>query len=85
MEIKFLRKVDNGSRIKASFSVNWEGRLMIHDCVLIENGKGMFIKFPSRTYTVQGVKKYQPIVEVDNGLLQKISELAVSEYKAAGF
>jgi DNA-binding cell septation regulator SpoVG len=80
VEIKFLKKIDNGSRIKASFSVNWEGRLMIHDCLLIANGKGMFIKFPSRTYMVQGVKKYQPIVEVKNELLVKISELAVHKY-----
>jgi len=82
MEIKFLRKVDNGSRIRASFSVHWEGRLMIHDCVLVESAHGhLFIKFPSRTYMDAGVKRYQPIVAVDNGLLQKISELAVNEYE----
>lgn len=82
MKIKFLRKVDNGSRIKAGFSVEWEGRLMIHDCLLLAdmNGK-LFIKFPSRTYMDKGVKKYQPIVEVDNDLLRKISELAVNEYE----
>ncbi len=81
MQIKFLRKVDNGSRIKAGFSVEWEDRLMIHDCVLIEGeNKKLFIKFPSRTYMVNGIKKYQPIVEVKNELLVKISELAVNEF-----
>lgn len=81
MQIKFLRKIDNGSRIKASFSVEWEDRLMIHDCLLLESGTGkLFIKFPSRTYTDKGVKRYQPIVEVKNELLIKISELAVHEY-----
>ena len=83
MQIKFLRKVDNGSRIKAGFSVEWEDRLVIHDCVLIEDKNGrLFIKFPSRTYMDKGIKKYQPIVEVKNELLVKISELAKHEYEA---
>jgi DNA-binding cell septation regulator SpoVG len=81
MKIKFLKKVDNDSRVKASFSVDWEGRLCIHDCVLLDNGRGLYIKFPSRTYMDNGIKKYQPIVEVDQDLLVKISELAKHEYE----
>ncbi|MFA4834810.1 MAG: hypothetical protein WC749_01890 [Dehalococcoidia bacterium] len=83
MEVKFLKKVNNGSRIRADFSLVWEKRLIIHHCVLLEAVTGkLYIKFPSRTYMDKGVKIYEPIVEVDNDLLQKISELAVHEFEA---
>ena len=80
MEIRYLKKVNNG-RIKADFSVVWEGRLAIHHCVLMENDKGkLYIKFPWRTYEVNGKKAYESVVEVDQVLMVKISELALHEY-----
>jgi DNA-binding cell septation regulator SpoVG len=81
MQIKFLKKVDNGSRIKANFSVEWENRLIIHDCRLVEGKNGIFIQFPFRTYQSNGQTKYQPIVVVEQDLLVKISEMAKHEYE----
>ena len=81
MKILFMRKVNNG-RIKADFSVEWEDRLIIHHCVLMENHQGkLFIKFPWRVYTARGQKIHETIVEVKQELLMKISELALHEYE----
>jgi DNA-binding cell septation regulator SpoVG len=81
MQIKHLIKVDAPGKTRAFFSVEWEGRLMIHDCRLVEGKNGLFIQFPFRTYQANGQTKYQPIVVVEQDLLVKISELALHEYR----
>lgn len=81
MQIKNMRKISNGGKTVAFFSVEWPGKMTINDCKLIEGRNGLFAGMPSRKYTdKQGQEKYQSIVYVEQDLLNKISLAAQAEY-----
>lgn len=82
MIIKNMKKLDNGSKVKAFFTVSFPGKMDINDCKLVEGRNGLFAAMPSREYIDKKTneKKYQSIVYVEQDLLDKISRAAKDAY-----
>jgi stage V sporulation protein G len=82
MKIKYMRPLNGDSKTKAFFSVEWEGKMTVNDCKLVEGRNGLFAAMPSRQYDDKksGDKKYQSIVYLEQDLLLKVSDAALEEY-----
>lgn len=83
MNIKNLRKVENCGKLKAFFSVEWDGKMTVNDCKLVEGKNGLFAAMPSKEYLDKKTnqKKYESIVYAEQDLLNKISRMAQAEYE----
>lgn len=81
MNIKFMRKINSGSKVKAFFSVDTP-KVDYNDFKLVEGKDGkLYAMPPSTEYEHKGQKKYKSFVYIkDDELRNKITELAREEY-----
>lgn len=83
MEIKHMTKLTKPGKIRAFFTLEIPGKMVIRDLKLIQNDNGTFFTgTPSREYTDKdGQKKWTKILEIlDRDLQDKITKLAMAAY-----
>src|SRR5574343_302722 len=83
MKISHMTKLTKPGKIRAFFTLEIPGKMVIRDCKLIQNENGTFFAgFPSRKYTDKdGNEKWTNIIEIlDADLRNKISNIAMAEY-----
>lgn len=83
MIIKNMRILNGDSKVKAFFAIEWEGKMTVNDCKLIQGTNGIFAGMPSREYIDKKTsqKKFQSIVYLEQDLLNKVSNAAKVEYE----
>lgn len=81
MNIKFMRKVNSGSKVKAFFTLDTP-KVDYNDFKLVEGKDGqLYAMSPSTEYEHKGVKKFKSFVYIkDEGLRDRITQLAREEY-----
>jgi len=86
MRIINLRKIERkpgerGGRIKAEFSIDF-GHLIVNGCKLIEGNNGLWAAMPSRSYEVNGQKKFAGVVQIkDTKIMDVITNAARDAYE----
>lgn len=87
-----VRLVKNGeSKVKAFVSMTFEkgidtecSDITVNGCKVIEGDEGLFVAFPTQSYTKDGETKYSNIVFVDDGdYYDEICDQILDEYELA--